>query len=47
MAFPLRKGGDSTSLCKALNKAVEELRQDGTLKKISMKYFGTDITGKP
>lgn len=47
VAFPLRKGSDSASLRKALNKAVEELRQDGTLKKISVKYFGNDITAKP
>lgn len=46
VAFPLRKGKDSASLRKALNKAVEELRQDGTLKKISVKYFGSDITAK-
>lgn len=28
----------------AFNKAVSELRKDGTLKKLSVKYFGADIT---
>ena len=27
-----------------VNKALDELRADGTLKKISEKYFGTDVS---
>ncbi|PLT29005.1 transporter substrate-binding domain-containing protein [Peribacillus deserti] len=38
---------DNPQLLKKVNKALENLRKDGTLKKISMKYFGEDITTKP
>jgi len=41
-AFAFRKG--STSLVKAVDKALAELRQDGTLAKISKKYFGADVS---
>jgi L-cystine transport system substrate-binding protein len=41
-AFAFRKG--STSLVKAVDKALAELRQDGTLAKISEKYFGADVS---
>lgn len=34
-------------LLKAINKALEELRKDGTLKKLSEKYLEIDITKKP
>lgn len=34
-------------LLKAINKALEQLRKDGTLKEISEKYLKTDITKKP
>ncbi|KRN28737.1 amino acid ABC transporter substrate-binding component [Lactobacillus selangorensis] len=37
---------DNTGLQKQTNKALEKLRQNGTLKKLSEKYFGTDITEK-
>jgi cystine transport system substrate-binding protein len=33
-------------LRQSVNKALATLRQDGTLKKLSTKYFGTDITEK-
>ncbi|RHW40445.1 amino acid ABC transporter substrate-binding protein [Neobacillus notoginsengisoli] len=38
---------DNPALLKKVNEALEALRQDGTLSKISMKYFGEDITKKP
>ncbi|WP_409290350.1 transporter substrate-binding domain-containing protein [Peribacillus sp. SCS-37] len=38
---------DNPELVKKVNEALENLRKDGTLKKISMKYFGEDITSKP
>lgn len=34
----------SPELVKAANKALEELRADGTLAEISEKYFGTDVS---
>lgn len=41
-AVPVRKGQDN--LREAVNKALEELRNEGTLSEISMRYFGKDIT---
>ena len=38
---------DNPQLLKRVNEALENLRQDGTLAKISKKYFGEDITKKP
>ncbi|WP_033607979.1 transporter substrate-binding domain-containing protein, partial [Lactiplantibacillus plantarum] len=34
------------SLQKQLSKAIQELRQDGTLKKLSNKYFGGNVTNQ-
>ncbi|MFD1318569.1 transporter substrate-binding domain-containing protein [Loigolactobacillus zhaoyuanensis] len=34
------------NLNKSVNKALAGLRKDGTLKKLSQKYFGTDVTNK-
>ena len=44
VCIPLRKGADSVSLREAINQAIGELKEDGTLGEISVKYFGTDIT---
>jgi cystine transport system substrate-binding protein len=38
----IRKGNDT--LVEAINKAFEELSQDGTLAQISEKYFGEDVS---
>ena len=45
-AIPLKKGSDNDSLREAINKAIAELRADGTLSEISNKYFGADITAE-
>lgn len=45
-AFPLLKGEDNDTLREAINTAIEELREDGTLAEISVKYFGSDITSE-
>ena len=42
--IPVRKGEENAAFLAALNGAIEDLRADGTLKAISMKYFDTDIT---
>ena len=42
MIMPYGEG--SASLRDAINKALEEMRADGTLTEISNKYFGMDIT---
>lgn len=41
-AFAFRK--KDTALAKAFNKALDELRADGTLAKISEKYFQSDVS---
>ena len=41
-AITFRKGSDS--LVKAVDKALAELQADGTLAKISKKYFGEDVS---
>ena len=46
VAIPVRKGDDSASLLEAINTAIEELRADGTLKELSEKYFGQDISSE-
>jgi len=38
---------ENEELLKEINKALETLRENGTLKKISEKYFGEDITADP
>lgn len=45
-AVPLAKGSDNDSLREAINQAISELRADGTLSEISVKYFGADITAE-
>ena len=44
VAIPLRKSDNSATLLEAVNNAIDELRADGTLKELSEKYFGTDIS---
>ena len=43
--IPFRKG--ETRLCDAVNAAVDELRKDGTLSAISIKWFGVDESYLP
>ena len=43
-AVPLAKGTDNDTLRAAINKAIAELREEGRLSEISIKYFGADIT---
>ena len=45
-AVPLAKGADNDSLREAINKAISELREEGVLSAISVKYFGADITAE-
>jgi L-cystine transport system substrate-binding protein len=42
MGIPFRKG--NPKFAKAIDDAISSMKQDGTLKKISMQWFGTDIT---
>lgn len=43
-AIPVKKG--NTALKEAINDALKELREEGTLKELSIKYFGADLTKK-
>ena len=45
VAIPVLKS-DDTSFLDALNSAIETLRADGTLKELSEKYFGEDISSE-
>ena len=45
VAIPVLKSEDPAYL-DALNTAIEELRADGTLKTLSEKYFGQDISSE-
>lgn len=43
-AITIRKGDDK--LKAEINRIIEEMQKDGTLKKLSLKWIGTDVTGK-
>lgn len=43
-AIPMRKGEETASLLEAVNTALAELSEDGTLRELSEKYFGVDIS---
>lgn len=47
VVIPVRKGEENASLLAAINTALEQLSDEGTLSAISMKYFGSDITIAP
>lgn len=44
VAIPVRKGADSATLLAAINDALAQMDADGTLSRLSVKYFGMDIS---
>lgn len=44
VVIPIALGEDSQSLHDAINKALQELRDEGKLAELSIKYFGSDKT---
>lgn len=44
VAFPLRREDATAGLLDAMNEAIVELREDGTLSELSNEFFGIDIT---
>lgn len=44
VAIPVRKGDDSATLLAAINDALAQVDADGTLSRLSVKYFGMDIS---
>lgn len=47
VVLPMPKGEDSATLREAVSAAIEELREEGELSRISEKYFSSDITAEP
>lgn len=44
IAMPFPKGEQSQTLLEEVDKALEELREEGALREISEKYFGKDLS---
>ena len=44
VCYPIRKGEDTETLLDEINRILEELRQNGKLAELSVKYFGEDLT---
>lgn len=44
VCIPMPASKNSDSLVEAVNKALEEMRADGSLAALSVKYFGVDLT---
>lgn len=44
VVFPVQKTDDAASFLAAVNDILDELRTDGRLSEISVKYFGQDLT---
>ena len=46
VCIPMRKGNNTALFRGKVNMALAAMREDGTLKKLSEKYFGSDITNQ-
>lgn len=46
-AYPFKKSADSKVISEEVSKALKEMRQDGTLLKLSQQWFGIDTVNKP
>lgn len=46
-AYPFMKNERGEMLAEVVSKAIQEMREDGTLKELSEKWFDTDISEKP
>ncbi len=44
VVYPVSKGADSESLMQEIDRILDELRQSGKLRELSLKYFGEDLT---
>ena len=44
VSIPMRKGEETASLMEAINQAIAELREDGVLSELSIRFFGEDIS---
>lgn len=46
-AYPFSKTERGEELCELVNGALDEMREDGTLSELAMKWFDLDVTVKP
>jgi len=46
VAIPFNKGEYNDSFKAEINRIIKEMREDGSLKELSLKYFGGDLTSK-
>jgi len=46
VAIPMKKGPETETLKAEIDRILEELRQNGKLAELSVKYFGEDLTAK-
>ena len=47
-AYPFKKGDKkSEELCKTVTKAIQDMKDDGTLAKIYDKWYGMDFSNAP
>lgn len=44
VCYPVRKGAETETLIAAVNEILAKARENGTLKELSEKYFGQDLT---
>ena len=44
VCFPVKKGPGSANLLAEVNRILAEARENGTLRELSIKYFGADLT---
>lgn len=44
VAIPMRKGDDTAALRQAIDQAIAELHEDGTISELSIRFFGEDIS---
>lgn len=47
VCIPIRKGEESASLREAINRIIADAKADGTLKALSERFFGKDLTVAP
>ena len=45
--YAFRKDEKGKRLCEKVNQALADMKKDGTLQKLSFKWFGTDLTREP
>lgn len=46
VCYPVHKGPETETLMARINEILQAARDDGTLSALSIKYFGTDLTGR-